>query len=94
MAQIATFDVAYSQGRHTITVGETVRLCGVDWRIGEPVGRMYSPAGLGGTLTFRCYPLVDILPAHLQKHVEDDGGIDFCGDSIAAQLARGNPPWE
>lgn len=88
-----SYDVSYSGGRHPVTVGETVRLCGVDWRIGEPVGRIYSPSGLGGTLTFRCYPLGDI-PAHIQQHVEDDGGVDFCGDSIAAQLARGNPSWE
>lgn len=86
------FDVAYSGGRHPVTIGDTVRLVGIDWRIGGRDGNFYSPTGLGGTPCFRLHPLAAVPPV-LAQYVEEDGAVVFCGDTIAAQLARGNPDW-
>lgn len=84
---MAEYEVAYSQGTHKVRVGDTVTFYGGDsWRIGEPVGRSYSPSGIGGCLDFKCYPLGEV-PRQYEQYVEDDGAVVFCGDSIAASLA-------
>lgn len=81
------YEVAYSRGTHIVRVGDTVRFFDSEWRIGEPVSRSYSPSGIGGCLNFRCYPLGEV-PRYYQQFVEEDGSVIFCGDSIAAALAR------
>lgn len=86
-----TFEVAYSQGTHPVTIGSTVWLQGVEWRIGDVDGFTYSPSSIGGVQSFRCYPVTGAVPDKLARYAEDDGSVVFCGDTIAAQLARGNP---
>lgn len=82
-----TFEVAYSRGYHPVSIGDKVNLHGIDWIIGEPQSSTYSPSGLGGTLCFPCKPVGEV-PAMLEQYIEDDGSVVFCGDSIAAQMAR------
>lgn len=84
------FEVPYSGGRWTVIRGTTVRLHGIDWLIGKPDGYFYSPSSIGGAMSFRCIPLGEV-PRMIEQYVENDGTVVFCGDTIAAQLARGNP---
>jgi len=86
------FDVPYSGGKHPVKLGQTVRLNGINWLIHEPDGYFYSPSSIGGVMSFRCIPLGKV-PSTIEQYVERDGTVVYCGDTIAAQLARGNPDW-
>ena len=87
--RMTTYDVGYSGGTQPVTPGETVWMHDIEWIIGEPSGeRFYSPSSLGGALTFPCKPASNVVPFQLRKYIEEDGSIIFCGDSIAAALAR------
>lgn len=85
--------VAFSRGEQEVNIGDRFTfLTGDRWEVVKLVANgMYSPSGLGGTPVFACKSLDDHMPGYIEKYVEPDGTVEFCGDSIAAALARSAP---
>jgi hypothetical protein len=52
-------------------------------RFGED--RTYSPSSLGGTPIVVIKP-IGAMPSWFKPYENDDGTVDFCGDSVAASL--------
>lgn len=78
-----------SRGSVTAHIGDEFGWFGVGegrWRIeGFTRERIYSPSGLGGTPIVQCRPLGE-MPAYWAEFVNDDGTVDWCGDSVGAAL--------
>lgn len=87
--------VACSKGERDVQPGMRWRdlMSGSEWEVVEPAGsRIYSPSGLGGTPTFWCRAVGET-PLHATRFAEyarADGCVEFCGDSIAANLLPAN----
>lgn len=82
--------VAYSGGEHEVNVGDKFAFWGGDrWEVVKHVSNgMYSPSGIGGTPCFACKSLDEHFPQAMLAYKEDDDTVIFCGDSIAAAMAR------
>lgn len=48
--------------------------------------RTYSPSVLGGTPIVIIKPIGMPMPSYFKEYANEDGTIDFCGDSVAAAL--------
>jgi hypothetical protein len=48
--------------------------------------RTYSPSVLGGTPVVVVKPISMEMPSWFREYANEDGTIDFCGDSVAASL--------
>lgn len=80
-----------SRGTVTAHVGDEFEEWGregVRWRIeGFTSERIYSPSGFGGTPAVRCRPL-EQPRAYWQQFIQADGTVEWCGDSVGAELIR------
>lgn len=47
---------------------------------------IYSPSSLGGTPIVVIKPVGRKMPSWFDQYANDDGTLDFCGDSVAAAL--------
>lgn len=78
-----------SRGEVTARVGDEFGWFGIGegrWRIeGFTANRIYSPSGFGGAPIVRCRPLGEV-PPYWAQYVNDDGTVDWCGDSVGAAL--------
>lgn len=84
-------EIAYSRGKQMVRVGDRFHdaVYGGDWEVIGFTGELsYSPSGFGGTPTIECRPLSD-LPDYWKTHQKPNGNTDWCGDSVAACIARG-----
>lgn len=60
-----------------------------EWEIlGFTGARIYSPSGLGGTPIVRCRQLSG---KPQTQWLNEDGSVDWCGDSVAGALAKPYP---
>ena len=85
-----TREISYSGGKQIVQIGDRFHDAsyGGDWEvIAFTDGESYSPSGLGGTPTIECKPLSE-LPQYWKKWKKPNGNTDWCGDSVAACLAR------
>lgn len=86
-------------GTVDVAVGDrfTDRSEGIEWQIAAFTnGRIYSPSGFGGTPIVKCIPLrsLDDLPPFLKQYIEEDGTVEWCGDSIATLIIAGRAALE
>jgi hypothetical protein len=92
MAELTEMEIAYSCGRQLVRVGDRFHDFGYggDWEVVAFVDDWnYSPSGLGGTPTIECKPISE-LPDYWKQWVKPNGNTDWCGDSVAACIARSN----
>jgi len=75
------------QGERDVNVGDQVDLDHQGkWEVvGFGTRRMYGPSDIGGTPVEVCKPLGEVISA-LRQYQNQDGTLDFCGDSIASAL--------
>jgi hypothetical protein len=83
--------LAYHGGTEQVSIGD--RFAWWDGRTWEVAaftdGRSYSPSGLGGTPTVLCRQIAGERDNHAHQWADADGLVEWCGDSVAAGLARG-----
>lgn len=79
--------IASSSGSREVNVGDHVDMKHQGkWEVVAIKGPLtYSPASIGGTPTVVCKPLGEF-PGFFLKYRNQDGTLDFCGDSIAAAM--------
>ena len=76
-------------GEVDVNVGDKFRWSqGDEWEvIAFTSERTYSSSTIGGTPTVRAKCIGD-MPAWYAKYRNEDGTVDFCGDSVAAAMSR------
>lgn len=79
-----------SAGTVDVEVGQRFEDSGIQWEVVGFTGqRIYSPSGFGGTPIVKCRALTE--PSDFWKrYQEDDGTVEWCGDSIASIIIRAN----
>ncbi len=90
---VSELELSYSSGKQLVRVGDRFRdiANGGDWEVVAFLGVMnYSPSGLGGTPTIECKPLSELAP-YWKRWEKPNGNTDWCGDSVAACIARSHP---
>lgn len=72
-----------------VNIGDRFKFeAGDSWEVVAFTGAtIYGPAGLMGTPIVRCKSLDKQMPHWLEQYKNEDGTIDFCGDSVAATIA-------
>ncbi len=80
----------HARGQENVEIGDRFEWWDESsWEVVDFVGHgMYSPSGIGGTAIVALRPIGDV-PEHYLRHVEEDGTVRWCGDSVAAGLAQG-----
>lgn len=74
-----------STGEVTAAVGDRFTDKDVEWEIvafGTTLS--YSPSTIGGTPSVFCK--TNTMPSWFKQYIEDDGTLEWCGDSVAAMM--------
>ena len=77
-------------GETEVNVGDKFKWSGGDeWEvIGFTDELTYSSSTIGGTPTVRCKALAE-MSGWYKQYSNEDGTVDFCGDSVASAITRG-----
>ena len=79
--------LACATGEVVAKVGDRFTVDRTEWEIvAFGLERIYYPDARGGAPNVFCKP--DIVPGALAQYVETDGTLEWCGDSVAAQMLR------
>jgi len=80
--------VHHHSGAEEVNIGDRfIWGTGDSWEIVRLAGSMYSPSTIGPSPNFACKCLDENMPGWLQKYIEEDGTVVFCGDSIASAMS-------
>lgn len=76
-----------SSGKINAEIGDRFTDHSGEWEIVSFIDqRAYSPSVLGGAAVVVVKPVSMSMPSWFQEYANEDGTIDFCGDSVAASL--------
>ena len=80
-------ELACSTGKINAEIGDRFTDHSGEWEVVSFTDQQtYSPSVIGGTPVVVVKPISMEMPSWFRQYANEDGTIDFCGDSVAASL--------
>lgn len=82
-------ELVCSSGKTEASIGDRYTDKDGEWEIvAFKDERTYSPSNIGGTPIVVVKPIGHPMPSWFVEYSNEDGTIDFCGDSVAAMILQ------